>query len=96
MYHCHYCLTEISFLVLRKNRLCPKCGSDLHCCKNCMHYDENIISKCNEPNSPWVKDKVSQNNCVYFEFRVTNDSIPSSNLEAEKAKRAFKALFKSA
>jgi hypothetical protein len=80
-----------------KNRLCPHCNSDLHACKNCIHYDENLSSKCKEPESPWIGDRSAQNSCTYFEFvTITTGESPLSDrhAEAEEAKKAFKALFR--
>ena len=77
MWQCHYCRLPLQLEVLRKNRLCPNCGSDIHCCKNCVHYkDENLSSKCQEPNSPSVRDRASQNGCEFFEFRAVGNFPP--------------------
>jgi len=96
---CHYCHGELSAEALRKNRLCPHCTSALHACKNCVHYDESIASKCQEPHGPWVADRAAENGCEYFEFKLQDTSLPlpaDTTAEAEAAKKAFRALFKSA
>ncbi len=96
MWECYYCKYPLTLEVQKKNRLCPNCGSDIHCCKNCVHHDESLSSKCREPNSPWIRDHASQNHCPYFEHGM-NASLrqnPDKNSEAEKAKEAFRALFK--
>ncbi len=97
MWHCYYCRTVLSLEVQKKNRLCPSCGSDIHSCKNCQHYDENLASKCKEPNSEWVADRSSQNSCAFFEF-LKESKIPTDSLESlsevEKAKKAFNDLFR--
>jgi len=100
MWQCYYCQQELSVEVQKKNRLCPSCNSDLHCCKNCTHYDEAQSTQCKEPESPWVRDRSGQNNCPYFEFSTPAQSrsqdVISAEIatEAEKAKEAFKALFR--
>src|SRR5688500_15472385 len=101
MWQCHYCRSPLSLEVQRKNRLCPNCGSDIHCCKNCIHYDESLSAKCREPNSPWIRDRGAQNNCSFFEHRPADKahaatSSPEVTSEAEKAKEAFCALFRNA
>jgi hypothetical protein len=97
MGHCHYCRSPLSLEVQTKNRLCPSCGSDLQCCRNCHFYDDNLSSKCKEPNSEWVADRGAQNDCSFFEF-IQFQEIPVDSLdaisEAEKAKKAFQALFR--
>lgn len=85
----------MSVEVQSRNRLCPQCGSDLHCCKNCVHYDEKLASKCREPNGEWIADRAAVNDCPYFEFAQTKGaSDEGTNAEAERAKEAFRALFR--
>ena len=99
-WRCHYCQTSLSAQIVTKNRLCPTCGSDLHACKNCHFYNEDLSSKCSEPDSPWVRDRGSFNECTYCDFRTLDPkaglSEKSAELasEAEKAKAAFRALFR--
>lgn len=99
MWQCHYCRMPLSLEVLQKNRLCPSCGSDIHACKNCVHYDESLSAKCREPNSPWIRDRATQNNCSYFEqlpadTQAQVSATKEANTEAERAKEAFRALFR--
>ena len=101
MWQCHYCRLPLALEVLRKNRLCPGCGSDIHCCKNCVHYDEDLSAKCREPNREWVRDRSTQNGCHFFEFRPAPAKAAGgaagtedSTSEAERAKEAFRALFR--
>ncbi len=102
MWQCYYCRLPLPQEVQRKNRLCPNCGSDIHACKNCSHFDESLSSQCSEPNSPWIRDRGTQNNCTYFEFkdsatRATQEAQHGERTtEAEKAKEAFRALFRDA
>lgn len=99
MWRCHYCQGTLSVTVVQKHRLCPHCGSDLHCCLNCAHYDETTTTRCREPESPWVADRAAQNDCTYFEMGLeTRLSRPTGDgpSEAERAKQAFRALFRDA
>lgn len=99
MWQCHYCRSPLSLEVQRKNRLCPNCGSDIHACKNCVHYNESVSTKCEEPDSPWIRDRGTQNACTLFEFKKTSPNSAAQNVErnteAERAKEAFRALFRS-
>ncbi len=101
MGRCHYCRNPLPVAVQQKNRLCPNCGSDIHCCKNCVHYDESLTAKCREPESPWVRDRGTTNTCPLFEFLGSAPAAHGAHaaddpkkVEAEKAKAAFKALFR--
>lgn len=96
---CHYCRTAVSADVLRRHRLCPQCGSDLHCCRNCEHFDPASATPCREPDSPWVANRETENQCGYFEFRrgaptEAPSRSPEEANQAEIAKRAFAALFR--
>ena len=100
-WQCHYCRLPLSLEVQDRNHMCPGCGSDIHSCKNCLHYDENLSSKCKEPHSPWVRDRSAQNSCEIFEFKKTNSpthapQASESTSEADRAKEAFRALFRNA
>ncbi len=97
MWQCYYCQQKLSLEVQKKNRLCPSCGSDLHCCKNCTHFEETQSSQCKEPESPWVRDRAAQNTCPYFQFasnHVQAPPRPENTSESDRAKEAFKALFR--
>lgn len=86
---------------------CPKCGADLHCCKQCTHFEPSTRFQCVKPipvRIPW-KDKA--NDCQLFTPRVTvardaspagpppapvnGDAGPKSSTDA---RNAFNALFK--
>lgn len=45
---------------------CFKCGSDLHCCRNCAHYDPGSYNDCREPSAEVVREKDRANFCDYF------------------------------
>jgi hypothetical protein len=99
MWRCHYCSLPLSLEMQSKHTLCPGCSTDLHSCKNCIHFSENETAACKEPESPWIGDRLATNECPFFEFRRSRPSSLSqpqepSPTEAEKAKQAFKALFR--
>lgn len=92
---CHYCKTAVPAEVLRRHRLCPQCGSDLHCCRNCAHFAPTQTTGCREPESPWVADRNAENGCAWFEFRADDGAPPEpDSTAADQAKRAFRALFR--
>ena len=97
---CHYCKGDLSAEAVSRNRLCPHCTSELHACKNCVHYSEASTTKCLESHSPWFADRAAENDCQYFEFKtVRPEQIPEvsdTSAEAEAAKKAFRALFRNA
>ena len=97
MGRCHYCRNALPVAVQQKNRLCPSCGSDIHACRNCVHFDDSLSTKCREPDSPWVLDRNTTNTCPFFELQgavAGPDPDDGKKLEAERAKEAFRALFR--
>jgi hypothetical protein len=71
---------------------CEKCGTDLHVCLNCAHYDSTAYNQCHEPNAEWVSDRERGNRCDYFEY--ANRSHGSASAEQARAKSALEDLFK--
>jgi hypothetical protein len=74
---------------------CPRCGSDLHACRNCQFYDPGKHNQCAETQAGWVRDKEPANYCDYFRPNPTllasADHTPSN---ANVAKKKFDPLFK--
>jgi len=70
--------------------LCPKCGFELHSCKQCMFFD------CMQPVKERVAKKDARNDCTFYEIRVTREketSTPASQ-RPNDARQAFENLFK--
>jgi hypothetical protein len=45
---------------------CPRCGADLHVCRNCAHHDPAAYNECREPSSERVADRERANRCDHF------------------------------
>src|SRR6266436_3106986 len=76
--------------------LCPKCGFELHSCKQCMYFDPGSRFECMQPVKERVAKKDERNNCTFYEIRVTREketSTPAS-LKPNDARQAFENLFK--
>ncbi len=50
---------------------CPKCGSALHCCKQCAHFESSTRFQCLKPVPERITPKDTQNECSLFAARVT-------------------------
>ena len=78
-----------------KRDVCPKCDADLHCCKNCRHYDPAKHNQCAEPQAEWVRDKDAANHCDYFSpnpvLLAQGSNAPA---KADDVKKKFDSLFK--
>jgi hypothetical protein len=50
---------------------CPKCGSALHCCKQCSHFEPSTRFQCLKPIPIRIPVKDKTNECTLFTPRVT-------------------------
>ena len=76
--------------------LCPKCGFELHSCKQCSYFDPGSRFECMQPVKERVPKKDTRNDCTFYEIRVTREketSTPAS-LRPNDARQAFENLFK--
>jgi hypothetical protein len=88
---------------------CPKCNSELHCCKQCAHFEPSTRFQCLKPIPERIAVKDKANTCGLFSPRVTvaRDGTPSSPSPvsrptpamdaprtANDARTAFDRLFK--
>jgi len=75
---------------------CPKCGFELHSCKQCTYFDPGSRFECMQPVKIRIAKKDARNDCELFEIRVTREketSTPAS-LRPNDARAAFENLFK--
>ena len=87
---------------------CPKCQFELHCCKQCVHFDTGAQFECTQPIPERIPRKDTKNECKFFEFRmtvekdtspvnypsVTAPAAPAAAGRPDDARRAFEDLFK--
>ena len=88
---------------------CPKCGADLHCCKQCVNFDSSTRFQCLKPIPERIAVKDRANTCTLFSPRVTvaRDAAPTGTVSqspvngqapaarnANDARAAFDSLFK--
>jgi hypothetical protein len=74
---------------------CPKCGFELHSCKQCTHFDPASRFECRQPVPERIARKDTRNLCGSFAIRTTVERETSSGgPRAEDARKAFENLFK--
>lgn len=88
------------------NGKCPKCGFELHSCKQCTHFDPSSRFECSEKIPERISPKDKKNNCTFYSIRVmleketsssTGTSAPtggSGSNRVQDARQAFENLFK--
>jgi predicted RNA-binding Zn-ribbon protein involved in translation (DUF1610 family) len=75
---------------------CPKCGFELHSCKQCMYFDPGARFECMQPIKERIAKKDLRNECTFYEIRVTREKETSTpaTLKPSSARAAFDNLFK--
>jgi predicted RNA-binding Zn-ribbon protein involved in translation (DUF1610 family) len=76
--------------------LCPKCGFELHSCKQCAYFDPGSRFECMKPVPVRVPRKDMRNDCTLYELRVAREKETSTpaTLRPNDARQAFENLFK--
>lgn len=96
-YHCFKCGKALQLgtagFVGRKDE-CAHCKADLHCCKNCAHFDANAYNGCTESQAERVLEKDRSNFCDYFTFRQGTASGAGVSKQKDNALAQLDALFK--
>lgn len=66
--------------------VCEKCGSDLHCCKNCVFYSLSVYNECKETQADRILDKEKANYCDYFKAKtlIHENKTNASKLQDSK------------
>ena len=72
---------------------CPKCGFELHSCRQCAHFDPASRFECRQPVAERVARKDTRNACTLFAIRVAVEKETGS-VRVNDARRAFDNLFR--
>ena len=76
---------------------CAKCGSPLHSCLQCRHFDSALRFECSENMKlkERIADKKGANDCRWFEAATSFDMTGRKAADSPaSARAAFEALFK--
>lgn len=74
---------------------CPKCGFELHSCKQCAHFDPASRFECRQPVPERVARKDVRNTCASYVLRTTVERETSTGAARPMdARQAFENLFK--
>ena len=74
---------------------CSKCGTPLHSCRHCKHFDPDARFQCREKIEVRIPDKWAANDCTFFKAVQSLDATGRRANSAEDARNAFHNLFKS-
>ncbi len=75
---------------------CPKCGFDLHSCRQCTYFDTSTRFECSQPIPERIARKDERNSCTFYSMRVRVEKETSTPVAAtpQDARQAFEKLFK--
>ena len=75
---------------------CPKCGFELHSCRQCTYFDTSSRFECTQPIPERIVRKDQANHCTFYSMRVSVEKETSTPVAAKPkdARQAFEALFK--
>ena len=66
---CRHCGAAVTLgEPIGREATCASCGSDLHACRQCRHFDTGYNNSCRETMADPVEDKDRRNFCEYFSF----------------------------
>jgi predicted RNA-binding Zn-ribbon protein involved in translation (DUF1610 family) len=83
---------DVMFNQVGRRDVCPECGSELHACIHCRHYDETVAKECKEPFAEVPEDKESANFCDFYQIGDGTQRQGASMREAQF--NAAEALFR--
>lgn len=72
---------------------CPRCGFELHSCKQCAYFDTSKQFECTQPIPARIPKKDAKNVCTFYAPRTTSERETSSPKPTD-ARAAFENLFK--
>ncbi len=73
---------------------CPQCGSDLHTCTHCAHFDTSATFECRQPIPARIPDKAGRNDCQLFAPKLSQEHAREEGGGTKDARAAFEDLFK--
>jgi len=74
---------------------CGKCGTDLHACVQCVHFDTGRRFECAQTIPSRVSPKDARNTCTLFELQQRFERETGSTASGPpSARQAFDDLFK--
>lgn len=87
-YNCNY--KNEYYDKVGRSHTCEKCDNDLHCCRNCIFYDDSFNNSCKETAAEIVTDKEKANFCEFF--KASNKISKKEN--PKNSSDIFNSLFK--
>ncbi len=91
---CYNCAKPLNFLLpISRTEVCPNCGRDVRCCKNCIHYSVGSHYDCKEHVDELISEKERANFCDWFSLNAKATIGEAVHTKTDDTKNAFNSLF---
>lgn len=91
---CWKCGKRLDFAPpVSRSAVCPDCGADVRCCRNCNFYEIGVHYDCRETVDEPVRDKERSCFCGLFSLNPDVPPVRKAFSASVNAKKAFNALF---
>ena len=67
-WHCNSVVTD-QLLPLSTYAECRQCRAQLHCCRQCQHFNPKLRADCDEPRAESHNEREKANFCDWFKLR---------------------------
>lgn len=98
VWRCRVCGSEQPVVgAIGPDATCTRCGSDMHTCTNCAHFDSSQPKECRKPVPERVASKSKRNRCEVFApavVQVFASEATTTSRSNDDPRAAFDALFK--
>lgn len=93
VFRCARCGNQLS-LTADVSGPCPRCGTAVHSCVNCVSFDTGARFECSQPGlTARVSPKDERNTCPHFAARTTVERETTTKAAPNNARQAFDDLF---
>ncbi len=92
VFRCRDCGAHAEVKTGDNTAVCDGCGTDLHTCTHCRHFDTAAVNECRVEAVEPVANKAKANQCSSFEARQAIES-ESESKRGTDTKSAFDELF---
>ncbi len=93
MFRCAVCGAKQVASTVEVNSTCSKCGTDLHTCTHCTHFDSSLRNECRLLDITYVSSKAKANSCPELVPKATQEVGKDEPSKKVDPRAAFDALF---
>jgi hypothetical protein len=91
--NCFKCNTTLDLVLssdVGRSEECPKCFSNIRCCKMCGFFDTKAYNECREPTADRIVEKEKANFCDHYKLGAGGTRTDQKDEMLAKANSLFK------